>query len=282
MQGLTILDLGCGAGRDAYVLSKLVGANGSVLGVDMTAEQIAIAHAHIEYHTLKFGYTSPNVEFRHAYIENLDSAGIRDNSVDLVVSNCVINLSPDKEAVFREIFRVLKPGGELYFSDIFSDRRIPAELQIDRVLQGECLSGALYMEDFRRLLAKVGVNDHRIVSASPVNLDDPKVNVEIGMVSFQSLTVRAFKLPLEDRCEDFGQFATYRGNIPGSPHSFSLDDHHVFESSRPKMVCGNTADMLSQTRFAAHFTVTGDKSSHFGLFDCTPSAASASKPSACC
>jgi len=106
-----------------------------------------------------FDLAKPNVEFRKGVIENLkESAGIEDNSIDVVISNCVINLSADKEAVFREVWRILKPGGELYFSDVFSDRRVPQHLKDDKVLWGECLSGALYIEDFRRMLARVGFN----------------------------------------------------------------------------------------------------------------------------
>jgi len=282
LNGLTVLDLGCGTGRDAYVISKLVGSEGTVFGLDMTAEQITVAQAHIEYHSRKFGYSKPNTEFRHGYIEDLAGAGIGDNSIDLVVSNCVVNLSPNKEAVFKEIFRVLKPGGELYFSDIFADRRIPEALQQESTLRGECLSGALYIEDFRRLLVNLGVNDYRIVSARPVALEDAEVAQKIGMIAFQSLTIRAFKLPLEDRCEDFGHTATYRGTILGVPHAFRLDDHHIFETGKPMLVCGNTAAMLSATRFTPHFAVVGDRSTHFGTFDCAPSATNESKSAAAC
>jgi arsenite methyltransferase len=100
--------------------------------------------------------------------------------------------------VFGEIFRVLKPGGELYFSDIFADRRIPDQLREDPMLLGECLSGALYTEDFRRLLAAAGCADPRTVASSPVTLDNPEVERKIGFASFASQTIRAFKLPLED------------------------------------------------------------------------------------
>lgn len=282
LEGLTVLDLGCGTGRDTYILSKLVGSTGRVFGVDMTAEQISVAREHIEYHTRKFGYDAPNIEFRRGYIEDLAGLDFADHSIDLVVSNCVINLSPDKESVFREILRVLKPGGEIYFSDIFSDRRIPSDLQGDPVLRGECLSGALYTEDFRRLLLRLGVADYRVVSARPVALEDLAVQAKIGMVTFSSLTVRAFKLPLEDRCEDFGQIATYKGTIPGLPHTFQLDDHHVFESGRPKLVCGNTADMLAETRYGSHFSITGDKSRHFGLFGATSTEESRVAATSCC
>lgn len=270
LSGGTVLDLGSGSGRDCYILARLVGPAGRVIGVDMTPEQLDVAHRHVDYHMAKFGFTKANVEFRQGYIEDLKSIGIADDTVDVVVSNCVINLSPDKERVFAEIFRVLKPGGELYFSDVFADRRIPPPLAKDPVLLGECLGGALYMEDFRRLLARVGCPDYRVVSGSKLALTDPALEQKAGMIGFHSLTVRAFKLDLEDRCEDYGQLATYLGTLPDDPHRFVLDDHHVFETGRPVPVCGNTAVMLSHTRYAPHFNIIGDTSVHYGLFDCAP------------
>ncbi len=285
LEGMTVLDLGSGSGRDCYLLSRLVGSQGKVIGVDMTDEQIAIARRHVNYHTEKFGFAAPNVEFRQGYIEDLAAAGIADGSVDLVVSNCVLNLSPDKGRVFAEIFRVLKPGGELYFSDVFASRRVPEPLQKDPVLLGECLGGALYVEDFRRMLAGIGCADYRVVSQSKIALQSPEIEAKIGMIDFSSITVRAFKLALEDRCEDYGQVATYLGTIAEQPHAFVLDDHHRFERGRPMPVCGNTADMLARTRYAEHFRVDGDRSTHFGLFPCAPalpSAADTGAGGACC
>jgi SAM-dependent methyltransferase len=282
LEGATVLDLGCGSGRDAYVLSQLVGPTGRVIGVDMTEEQLAVARRHQDWHAERFGYA--NTDFRHAYIENLEAAGIADASVDLVVSNCVVNLSPDKPRVFSEIFRVLKTGGELYFSDLFADRRLPAELLDDPVLVGECLAGALYTEDFRRLMQDSGCPDARTVTASPVAISDPDIERKIGFAAFTSRTVRAFKLPLEDRCEDYGQVAVYHGGIAEHPHAFDLDDHHRFHTGKPMLVCGNTADMLSATRYAAHFSVTGEKTTHFGLFPCAPTDTGAADDAgaACC
>ncbi len=275
LEGATVLDLGCGTGRDAYVLSKLVGPSGRVIGVDMTAEQIAIARKHEQTQAQRFGYKTPNTHFVQGYIEDLLSLDIEDQSVDVVISNCVINLSPDKERVFSEIFRVLKQGGELFFSDIFADRRIPTHLQTDPILRGECLSGALYIEDFRRLLLRAGCPDYRVVASSDVTIENDEIAQRIGMIRFASLTIRAFRLDaLEDRCEDFGQVAIYKGSITGHPHRFALDDHHLFETGRPMLVCGNTAAMLGETRFAKHFTIQGDRSTHFGLFDCGPTTAS--------
>lgn len=270
LDGCTVLDLGCGTGRDCYVLSRLVGERGRVIGVDMTPAQLEIARRHRDWHAEAYGYARSNVEFREGYIEDLRTLDVADDSIDVVVSNCVVNLSPDKPRVLREIFRVLRPGGELYFSDVFADRRVPAELREDTVLLGECLAGALYGEDFRRLLTDVGCADARVVATQPITLDDPTIRRRIGMVGFRSLTIRAFKLALEDRCEDYGQVAQYLGTIVELPHAFDLDDHHHFETGRPMLVCGNTADMLARTRYAAHFRVVGDKATHFGLFDCAP------------
>ncbi|WP_217247236.1 methyltransferase domain-containing protein [Streptomyces sp. AC602_WCS936] len=284
LEGATVLDLGCGSGRDVYVLSQLVGPTGRVIGVDMTEEQLAVARRHQDWHAERFGHA--NVDFRHGYIEDLASAGIPDASVDVVVSNCVVNLSPDKPRVLSEIFRVLGPGGELYFSDIFADRRLPAALLDDPVLVGECLAGALYTEDFRRVLERAGCLDARTVATSQVTISDPDIGRKIGFAAFTSRTVRAFKLALEDRCEDYGQVAVYRGTIAEHPHAFDLDDHHRFRTGKPVPVCGNTADMLCATRYADHFTVTGDKSHHFGLFPCTPADTAAAPgtgaPTGCC
>lgn len=267
LEGCTVLDLGCGSGRDVYLASKLVGETGMVIGVDMTGEQLEVARRHIDSQTARFGYRKPNVDFRQGFIEELRQAGLEDNAADVVISNCVINLSPDKPAVFSEIFRALKPGGELYFSDIFATRRIPEHLKNDPVLNGECLAGAMYLEDFRRLLCGLGCPDYRVLAASPVTIDNHGVEEKIGMVDFYSVTIRAFKLDdLEDLCEDYGQVAVYKGTVAGQPHFFQLDNHHRFQTGKPMAVCGNTASMLAGTRFADHFQVIGDRAVHYGPF----------------
>ena len=287
LDGCTVLDIGCGTGRDVYIVSRLVGPEGRVIGVDMTGEQLEVARKHVNSQTDILGYEKPNVEFKLGYIEDLAAIGIDDGSVDVVISNCVINLSPDKESVFREIFRVLKPGGELYFSDIFSGRRVSHELTSDPVLRGECLAGAMYIEDFRRILLSIGCPDFRIVTNRPVEITDPRISYQIGMVDFTSRTIRAFKLhDLEDICEDYGQTATYLGTIPEYPHSFPLDDHHLFTTGKAMLVCGNTASMLLTDRYTSHFKITGDRQTHFGPFECAPAPtkelSSEGKGGACC
>ena len=270
LDGLTILDLGSGTGRDCYLFSQLVGKKGRVIGVDMTDEQLSIANKYIPYHMERFGYSKKNVEFRKGCIENLNSVNIKDDSIDLVFSNCVLNLSPDKEKVFSEIFRVLKPGGELYFSDVYSGRRIPKHLQADPVLVGECLGGALYFEDFRRIMQKVGFLDFRTVSKLRLDLGNPEIIKKAGMIDFYSIVFRSFKCSLEDICENFGHVAYYKGTIPGHLHEFELDDHHLFKTSMPFPICGNTTNMLIQTRYKEHFRITGNFSTHYGPFNCAP------------
>lgn len=270
LEGQRILDLGSGAGQDCYVLAQLAGENGEVIGVDMTEEQLEVARRHIDYHTEAFGYTRPNVSFHHGYIERLGELGLADASIDIIVSNCVINLVPDKAAVLAEAWRLLRPGGELYFSDVYADRRVPAELMDDPVLYGECLSGALYWNDFLRLARGAGFVDPRLVEDRPLELGNEELRQKLGNLRFYSATYRLFKLPaLESDCEDYGQAVRYRGSIKGEEHAFTLDKHHVIEAGRMFPVCGNTYRMLSESRFRPHFDFFGDGQTHYGLFaDC--------------
>jgi len=270
LENMHIMDLGSGSGRDCYVLSQWVGENGRILGVDMTEEQLAVALKHEQYHCDKFGYSNKNTEFRLGYIEKLDELDLPDNSFDIIVSNCVINLSPDKEAVLKEAFRLLKPGGELYFSDVYSDRRVPDELVNDPVLYGECLSGALYWNDFENLAKKVGFLDPRLVEDDVITIENEAVQNKIGHIGFYSATYRLFKIEgLEPFCEDYGQAVIYRGGILNSEEHFVLDKHHLIEKGKVFPVCGNTWLMLHETRFKTHFEFIGSFENHYGIFgDC--------------
>eukprot|EP00347_Sterkiella_histriomuscorum_P016283 403353780 len=267
IEGKTVLDLGCGTGRDCYLASALVGQQGKVIGVDMTDEQLDIARNHTDYHKEKFGYAESNVSFLKGTIEDLQSIGIQDDSVDVVISNCVINLSGDKEKVISEIWRILKEGGELYFSDIFSDRRIPDHLQKDSVLWGECLSGALYIEDFRRLMERVGFKSYYSVKKSKVTIDNQMVQMQVGPINFYSITIRAFKIPeIEDRCEDYGQEAFYLGTIEGIQDEFKFDAQHIFKRGEPVRICRNFSEIFKKSRFAPHFEVS-EEGDHQGILD---------------
>tara|TARA_R100000656_G_scaffold25525_3_gene22408 strand:- start:76 stop:1116 length:1041 start_codon:yes stop_codon:yes gene_type:complete len=267
LSGLRILDLGSGSGQDCYVLSALVGETGEVVGVDMTDEQLAVANRHIEFHRDAFGFKKANVRFIKGYLENLDELDLADASFDVIVSNCVINLSPDKRAVLAQAHRLLKPGGELYFSDVYADRRVPVELSNDPVLYGECLAGALYWNDFLQLARQVGFADPRLVEDRPLSVGNPDIVEKVGPLRFYSATYRLFKLEnLEPACEDYGQSVIYKGTIPGSENHFLLDCHHRIETGKNFPVCGNSYRMLRETRFAEHFEFQGDFRCHRGIF----------------
>ncbi|ELV11656.1 Arsenite methyltransferase [Tupaia chinensis] len=138
LESCWILDLGSGSGRDCYALSQLVGEKGHVTGIDMTEGQVEVAKKYLDFHMEKYGFQAANVTFIHGYIEKLGEAGIKNETYDIVISNCVINLVPDKQEVLREAYRVLKHGGELYFSDVYASLELPEEIRTHKLLWGDC------------------------------------------------------------------------------------------------------------------------------------------------
>lgn len=272
LTGLSVLDLGSGSGRDCYIAANLVGEKGKVVGIDMTDEQLDVAKKYKEEYCKKtLGYSKSNLSFTKGFIEDIKSAGIVNESVDLVISNCVVNLSPNKEAVIKGVYDALKYGGEFYFSDVYSDRRIPKLVREHKILWGECISGALYIEDFKRICSQVGFKDVRMLSSTPILITDPELKDICGNTKFYSITYRCFKLPnIETLCEDYGQIAVYKGTLPGHLHGYKLDDHHFFQTNKPMLVCGNSAGMVGESWLKPHFNIIGDRSVHYGLFeDCS-------------
>ena len=266
IDGLKVLDVGCGTGRDCYIMSKLVGEDGFVNGIDMTENQLAVAKRYIEDQTRQFAFTKPNVRFILDDMESIEKhfAGA---SLDLVTSNCVVNLAEDKEVILQQVYNVLRSGGEFYFSDVYADRRIPDLIKTNEILYGECLGGALYYRDFERIANKVGFADPRVVVKQLIPLNNDAVKKLVGNITFYSITYRLWKLEgLEGTCEDYGQTATYLGGIPEASSAFRLDESHLFEQNKTERICGNTSLMLSKTRFKQFFTVTGDFSKHLGAF----------------
>jgi SAM-dependent methyltransferase len=153
-QGQVVLDLGSGAGVDCFIAAKKVGKKGKVIGVDMTPEMIEKARTNAK----KGGYK--NVEFRLGEIENLPVA---DNSVDVIISNCVINLSPDKKKVFQEAFRVLKPEGKVMVSDIVLQKELPRIVKNSVEAYVGCLSGAIKKNEYINLMKKAGFQDVKVI-----------------------------------------------------------------------------------------------------------------------
>ncbi len=267
LEGCRVLDLGSGSGRDVFLLAALVGESGSVTGVDMTPEQLEVARRHAEWHARRLGFEKPNTRFLEGELERLDELELEADSFDIVISNCVINLVQDKPAVLGHVQRLLRPGGEFYFSDVYADRRLPDAVRNDPVLYGECLGGALYWNDFLELAKSAGFGDPRLVEDRPLAIDDAEQEAKVGNARFYSATWRLMKINgLEPACEDYGQAVRYRGTIEHHPHRFMLDKHHIMETGRIFPLCGNSWRMLKESRFAPHFEFFDGDGTHFGIF----------------
>ncbi|NWV64135.1 AS3MT methyltransferase, partial [Malurus elegans] len=261
-----ILDLGSGSGRDCYVLSQLVGEQGHVTGIDMTEGQVEVAKKHIAYHMDRFGYRKPNVEFVHGYMEKLADAGLADESYDIVISNCVINLTPDKRAVMREAFRVLKPGGEMYFSDIYASQHLSETVQKHRVLWGECLAGALYWRDLYSIAEEVGFSPPCLVTASPITIGNTELQDIIGDCRFVSATFRLFKVPSGSRTGP-GQ-VIYNGGIVGHERELVFDANFTFKEGEVVDVDAEMAAILQSSRFAEEFLIRAGGTNATALQGC--------------
>nr|XP_055155786.1 arsenite methyltransferase isoform X2 [Nyctereutes procyonoides] len=253
LENCWILDLGSGSGRDCYALSQLVGETGHVTGIDMTESQVEVAKKYIEYHMEKYGFQTPNVTFLHGYIEKLEEIGIKDESYDIVISNCVINLVPDKQAVLQEVYRVLKHGGELYFSDVYASLELPEEIRTHKILWGECLGGALYWKDLAVLAQKIGFCPPRLVTANLITVQNKELERVIGDCRFVSATFRLFKLPKTgpaERCQ-----VIYNGGITGHEKELIFDANFTFKEGEIIEVDKETAAILKNSRFAQDFLI---------------------------
>jgi len=183
-EGETVLDLGAGAGFDAFLAAQRVGKRGRVIGVDMTEEMLERARANAK----KGNYS--NVEFRHGEIEKLPVEG---NSIDVIISNCVINLSPDKKQVFKEAYRVLKPGGRLMVSDLVLTKELPEKIKNSIEAYVGCLVGAAMKDDYLDYIKKAGFKDVRVVSQSNYPVDAMFSELKSAEDAVASIKVSAYK-----------------------------------------------------------------------------------------
>ena len=183
-EGDVVLDLGSGAGFDAFLAAKRVGKTGRVIGVDMTPEMIGKAKENAR----KGEYS--NVEFRLGEIEKLP---VEDNSVDVIISNCVINLSPDKEAVFKEGYRVLKSGGRLMVSDLVLAKDLPTTIKKSVEAYVGCLAGAIKKDEYLKLIIMAGFKDMKVISESSYPVDAMFDNLEAAQNAVVSIKVSAIK-----------------------------------------------------------------------------------------
>lgn len=162
-EGDTVIDLGSGAGNDCFIARSVVGAKGRVIGIDFTGAMINKARINVE----KLGYN--NVEFRQGDIEKMP---VTANIADVIVSNCVLNLVPDKYNVFKEIYRVLKPGGHFSISDVVLDGKLPEPLKNVAEMYAGCISGAIQREEYLNLIHKSGFADVTVQKQKPIVIPD--------------------------------------------------------------------------------------------------------------
>lgn len=158
-KGMTVIDLGCGAGKDVFLAAEKVGPEGLSIGIDMTPEMLKLAAKNLDNFTKRTGLK--NVEFRQGIIEKLPA---KDGEADMIISNCVINLSTDKAQVFREAFRALKPGGAIVVSDIVLNRELPTALKNHAGLYAACIAGALQREEYIGAIKAAGFTGIKLLS----------------------------------------------------------------------------------------------------------------------
>ncbi len=229
----TVLDIGSGGGIDCFEAARLVGPCGRVIGVDMTDEMLALARRNAPLVAANLGYAAPNTEFRKGHAEALPAA---DGSVDLIISNCVINLAPDKAGVFREMYRVVRPGGRFTISDIVADQRVPNYLVHDTRKWGDCLSGALHSADYLGGLVDAGFLGVHQIKFSPWRVIDG--------IHFFSLTLAGCKL--SETAELHGaRYATLLG-----PFSRAVDElGNAYRRGVPQAVSARVAQLLKTPPF---------------------------------
>jgi len=240
--GETVLDIGSGGGIDCFDAARRLGPTGRVIGVDMTDEMLALARRNAPIVARRLGHPAPTVEFRKG---RADSMPVEDDAIDLVISNCVINLAPDKRKVFKEMFRVIRPGGRFTISDIVADQPIPNYLLHDTAKWGDCLSGALPAWDYLDGLVQAGFLGVHQVAFTPWRVIDG--------IHFFSLTLTGYKVP-DTTSPSSPKFATLLG-----PFSRVVDESgRTYQRAVPEPVSARTARLLGTPPLERFFLLSAE------------------------
>ncbi len=240
--GETVLDIGSGGGIDCFEASRLVGPTGRVIGIDMTDAMLEIARKNTVVVATNLGYPASNVEFRKGLA---DAMPVEDGTIDLIISNCVINLAPDKRKVFHEMFRVTKPGGRFTISDIVADQPVPQYLVHDVEKWGNCLSGAMTLADYICGMVEAGFLGIHLVKFSPWQAIDG--------IHFFSVTLTGHKVP-PALVPSILKYATLRG-----PFSRVVDERgKAYLRGIPEPITPDDAVLLSQPPLADHFVLNSN------------------------
>jgi len=263
--GESMVDLGSGAGIDCFIAAKKVGPEGHIYGVDMTDQMLSVARECQPQVAEALGYDA--VEFRQGFLEEIP---VENATVDVVTSNCVINLSSDKPRVFREIWRVLKDHGRLVVADIVSEDEVPPNMRADGQLWGECISGALTEEAFLAGVEKAGFYGASVLKKTFWR--------EVEGCKFYSVTVRGYKFEKKAGCQFVGQFAIYLG-----PQKAVIDEEgHLFPRGEAVEVCTDTAAKLSRAPYAGAFSIVDGPNGSREMTAVPDDAACCESGSGCC
>ncbi len=261
--GEVVVDLGSGAGIDVFIAAKFVGATGKAIGVDMTDRMLSVARENQPRVAESLGYDV--VDFREGFLEQIP---LEPKSADLVTSNCVINLSPDKPRVFAEMWRVLKDHGRILVSDIVSEVRVPPRLKVNAQLWGECLVGALTQDEFVAELERAGFYGIEVLKKTYWK--------DVEGFPFFSVTVRAWKFEKTAGCVFKGHRAVYLGPAK----AFVDEEGHLFPRNEPYEVCTDTVSKLTHPPYAGMFAILDPGDERSGYACCPADAASGS--TGCC
>jgi len=237
--GEVVLDIGSGGGIDCFEAARRVGTAGKVIGIDMTDEMLLLARTHAPTVAKNLGYSASNVEFRKGFA---DAMPVEDSQVDLIISNCVINLAPDKKKVFQEMYRVLRPGGRFTISDIVADQPIPNYLLFDSAKWGDCLSGSLTMQDYWGGLREAGFWGLHQVTVTPWKVIDG--------IHFISVTLTGYKAA-EAASPSSPVFATFTG-----PFSKAMNElGTIFHRGVPQQIDEKTVNLFALPPYKDSFVL---------------------------
>ncbi|HVT44429.1 MAG TPA: methyltransferase domain-containing protein [Thermoanaerobaculia bacterium] len=252
-EGEVVVDLGSGAGIDVFIAAKLVGPKGKAIGIDMTDRMLAVARENQPRVAAALGFDV--VEFREGFLEEVP---VESKSVDLVTSNCVINLSPDKPRVFAEMWRILKDHGRILVSDIVREGAVPPHLKVNPQLWGECLVGALTQEEFLAGLERAGFYGLEVLSRTYWK--------DVEGHPFFSVTVRGRKFEKTAGCVFKGHRTVYLGPAK----AFIDEEGHMFPRAEPYEICTDTVAKLSNLPYRGMFAILEPGEERSGYACCGP------------
>ncbi|XP_046357518.2 arsenite methyltransferase-like [Haliotis rufescens] len=248
IEGKRVLDIGCGSGSLVFLLSKLVGPTGSVVGVDLSPNLIAECVNREDYHRNRWGYDKKNTEFFVGNAENMSQ--LKDQSFDVIVSNGVFCLIPDKSKSFAEAFRLMKDGGELYLNDIYAETPAPAELRDDLKFWDWAVTGSQLPDELLSSAKDVGFTLPYLTSVGPIDVNDSFKTLLPGR-RYLCAGNRMFRL---GSGSDRGPASvTYKGNIKDHESEFKWDVNLTFKTGEAVTVDGELAAILANTRYRDSF-----------------------------